>query len=260
LLFVAAAGNNGDDNDGPNSNSMYPATYDLENIISVAATDYDDKRPNWSNYGVTSVEVAAPGKSIYSTTRNDTYESWDGTSMATPFVAGLAALIWHTNTNLTYSQVKDRILNGVDTKSSLDGEVLTGGRINAYNSIQNLPSPPSSLAATAASSSQIDLSWTDNSYGEEGFKIERKTGSGGAYDQIDTVGANVESYSDTGLSTSTTYYYRVRSYRSGQNSAYSNEADAIPSAASSSSGGGGGGGGGGCFISTAVDGSLPQLF
>jgi hypothetical protein len=106
------------------------------------------------------------------------------------------------------------------------------------------PAAPSGLSATTASSSQIDLSWTDNSSNETGFKIERKTG--GTYAQIDTVSANVISYSSTGLTASTTYYYRVRAYNSGGNSSYSSEASATTSAAS----GGGGGGGGGCFINT----------
>jgi hypothetical protein len=93
---------------------------------------------------------------------------------------------------------------------------------------------PSSLSASAASSSQINLSWTDASTGEDGFKIERKTGAGGTYAEIATVGANTTSYSDTGLSASTTYYYRVRAYKGGDYSDYSNEA----SATTQSSGGG----------------------
>ncbi len=89
-----------------------------------------------------------------------------------------------------------------------------------------VPVAPSSLTATAASSSQINLSWTDNSTNETGFKIERKTGSGGTWSQIATVGAGVTSYSNTGLSAFTTYYYRVRATNSAGDSAYSNEASA----------------------------------
>jgi hypothetical protein len=169
--------------------------------------------------------------------------------MAAPHVSGLAALIWSADGSLTYTQVKERILNGLDTRSSLEGKILTGGRINAKNSILNTPSPPSNLAPTAVSSSRIDLTWTDNSYGETGFKIERKTGSGGTYSQIATVAANATSYSDTGLSGATTYYYRVSSYNSAGDSSYSNEAHATTLSSSS------GGGGGLCFIATAVYGS-----
>ncbi len=77
---------------------------------------------------------------------------------------------------------------------------------------------PSDLSAVATSSSQINLSWADHSTTETGFKIERKTGSGGTYAQIATVGTNVTNYSDTGLSAATTYYYRVRSNTASSNS------------------------------------------
>jgi C1A family cysteine protease/transcriptional regulator CtsR len=87
------------------------------------------------------------------------------------------------------------------------------------------PNAPSNLIATPISSSQINLTWQDNSGDETGFKIERKTGSG-SYSQIATVGAGVTSYSNSGLSTSTTYYYRVRAYSAAGNSNYSNEASA----------------------------------
>ena len=116
-----------------------------------------------------------------------------------------------------------------------------------------LPAAPSGLSATAASSSSINLAWTDNSGGETGYKIERKTGVGGTYSQVGTVGANLTSYSNTGLSASTTYYYRVRAYNMTGDSTQSNEAEATTSA--DDGGGGGGGGGGGCFIAAAAFGS-----
>ncbi|MFC1814928.1 CFI-box-CTERM domain-containing protein [Thermodesulfobacteriota bacterium] len=121
---------------------------------------------------------------------------------------------------------------------------LTGTGVDPY------PVSPSDLLATAISSNQIDLNWTDKSSGEIGFMIERKTGSAGTYSQIDTVSADVTTYSDTGLSEATIYYYRVRAYNSAGNSIYSSEASATTSSPS-----GGGGGGGGCFIATAAYGS-----
>jgi len=88
------------------------------------------------------------------------------------------------------------------------------------------PAAPSDLEAVAVSSSQINLAWTDNSDNEAGFKIERRAAVGGTYSQIAIVGANVESYSNTGRSASTEYYYRVRAYSAAGNSNYCDEASA----------------------------------
>ena len=133
-------------------------------------------------------------------------------------------------------------------------------RVRAYNTSGNssyssevsaltFPAPPSGLSASASSTSQINLSWTDNSGGETGFRIERKTGTGGTYSEIATPSANTTTYSDTGLSASTTYYYRVRAYNASGNSTYSSETSATTPSSE------GGGGGGGCFIATAAYGS-----
>ncbi|MFA9612972.1 MAG: fibronectin type III domain-containing protein, partial [Deltaproteobacteria bacterium] len=170
-----------------------------------------------------------------------------GTSMATPHVSGLAALLLADDPGLSAIQVKERILNGAEVKSGLAGVLLTAARINAYYSIRNVPAPPSSLSAAAASSSGINLTWSDSSYGEDGFKIERKMDVGGIYAQIAATAANTTTYSDTGLDKSTTYYYRIRSYNGTNNSDFSAETSATTPAPSS----GGGGGGGGCFIATA---------
>jgi subtilisin family serine protease len=193
------------------------------------------------------VEVTA-AENTYPNPQDQYYQYFNGTSMATPHVAGLAALIWSLDLGQTYTEVKERILNSVAVKSGLAGLLLTGGRINAYYSIRNVPAPPSSLSAAAASSSGINLTWSDSSYGEDGFKIERKTDIGGIYTQVAATAANTTTYRDTGLDKSTTYYYRIRSYNGTNNSDFSVEA----SATTTSSDGGGGGGGGPCFIATAA--------
>ncbi|MCD6398087.1 MAG: fibronectin type III domain-containing protein [Spirochaetaceae bacterium] len=120
---------------------------------------------------------------------------------------------------------------------------ITKPRVNLRAAVALFAVPPSGLSATTASSNEIDLSWTDNSSDETGFKIERKTGSGGTYSEIATVSADITSYSNIELTASTTYYYHVRVYSSSGDSNYSSETNAATSAAS--------GGGGGCFISTA---------
>jgi subtilisin family serine protease len=197
------------------------------------------------------VSVSA-AESTYLNPQDQYYQYFDGTSMATPHVSGLAALLLANDPGLSAIQIKERILNGVEVKSDLAGKILTGGRINAYNSIRNVAAPPSGLSAAAASSSGINLTWSDRSYGEDGFKIERKMDVGGMYAQVATTAANTTAYSDTGLAESTTYYYRIRSYNGTNNSDFSAEVSATtPAPADDGGGGGGGGGGGPCFITAA---------
>jgi hypothetical protein len=126
--------------------------------------------------------------------------------------------------NVLGSMVLDFNSDRVDAKF-LD----RAGNPQDYFTIRKGVAAPSSLTATAVTTSQIDLAWVDNSYNENGFKIERKisqSGTTGAYTMIATVGANVRSYSNTGLTAATTYYYRIQAYNSGGNSLYSNEANA----------------------------------
>ena len=139
-VFICAAGN-GDDYGNPINIDSYPfspAGLSCSNIVSVAATDTTDTLASWSNYGATTVDVAAPGVSIYSTLPSNSYGYKSGTSMATPHVAGLAALVKAVNSGYTAAQIKSAILSGVDTVSGLSGKCVTGGRVNAYRSIQNL--------------------------------------------------------------------------------------------------------------------------
>lgn len=413
-IVVCAAGNGGLDVIGDNNDAIpsYPASYSSPNIISVAATNFNDSLAGFSNYGATSVDVAAPGVNIYSTIparesilldnfgdgnlsspdwttggspntwtvrsgrlvdspgnyQNNTnswvqteafsfsgkqgcklsfklkldtltgdvlyieasldninwtaindysgttiglfinivedltgydgesnvyiryrlktsssatddgtyiddvkitcasntydgteYEYEDGTSMAAPHVSGVAGLILANNPGLDHYQVKAVILNSADPKTSLNGKVLTGGRLNANNAVLGLPTVPTGLSAIVVSQSQINLSWTDNADDESGFIIERRRGANGNFSEIASVGADITSYPDTGLSQGTTYYYRVRVFggESG-NFSYSNEDNSSTlstPASNTSSGGGGGGGGGSCFIATAAYGS-----
>jgi len=132
ILFVAAAGNDHSDND---AKPHYPASYDLNNVISVAAVDRNDELTTFSNFGATSVDVAAPGQQIVSTWLEHGFEEKQGTSMATPFVAGVAALVLSTNPGISIDELRLRLLNSVDVVPGLKSKVATGGRINAAKSV-----------------------------------------------------------------------------------------------------------------------------
>ena len=147
VLLVVAAGNESSDNDSVPS---YPGNFSADNILVVAATNSSDVLTNFSNYGVTKVDVAAPGSDILSTTPSDSYQSFSGTSMATPHVAGLAALIKGVNPTLGYADIKTIIMNTVDSQASLLGRIVTGGRINAASAIAvaisgTVPTPPTDV-------------------------------------------------------------------------------------------------------------------
>lgn len=133
VLFVAAAGNDGKNND---SYGSYPANFKLDNIISVAATDNRDQLPTWSDFGGRSVHLAAPGVNIFSTIPGG-YDTYSGTSMATPHVSGAAALLWSMNRSWTYREIKARLMSTVDPVAGLRGKVISGGRLNIYNALTN---------------------------------------------------------------------------------------------------------------------------
>jgi len=133
ILFVAAAGNSGTDND---KRAHYPSNYDLPNVISVAATDRTDALTSFSNFGLKSVHIAAPGRDIESTWLGNAYRDASGTSMAAPQVAGVAALVLSAEPNLTVAQLRNRLLSSVDKLPNLAGKVSSGGRLNAAKALE----------------------------------------------------------------------------------------------------------------------------
>jgi len=280
----------------------------VSSAIAVGATTDDDAETEFNSWHSELLDLFAPGHSVYSSTADSdsSFGSWDGTSMAAPHVAGAWALLRQKNAELSVSELLDAVSNtGVEVTTICQGQSGTKPRVQIDAALNSntllIIAAPSNLAATAVSETRVDLSWTDNSSNESGFKIERKAGeiisdsdenrwesdgtegdsdgtegdlifirsvSGGnnadTYVQIATVSENVSTYSDTDFNDGITYYYRVRSYNSNEDSDYSNEATAT---SVNSSGGGGGGrgdesrgsvdgsGGGGCFIATAAFGS-----
>ncbi|MBX4197388.1 S8 family serine peptidase [Candidatus Saccharibacteria bacterium] len=138
ILFVAAAGNSTVNND---TSPTYPCSYNTLNEICVAATDSHDALAGFSNYGLKSVDLAAPGSGIYSTTPGNTYTSMSGTSMATPHVAGAAALALSTGYQSVWT-LRATMMRAVDPLTSLNGYVVTGGRLNACKIIPACSSLP----------------------------------------------------------------------------------------------------------------------
>ena len=136
VVFCAAAGNDGKDID---DEPTYPASYDASNIIAVAASDQDDKLANFSNYGANSVDVAAPGTNILSTYPDNQYAYLQGTSMATPNVAGAIALLASEYPNSTVAERKAMILDNVEKKSAFNGKMTTGGRVNINDALEDEP-------------------------------------------------------------------------------------------------------------------------
>jgi thermitase len=148
VLFVAAAGNGhegkGYDNDS-DAKPGVPASYDNDNIISVAAIDVNNNLGSFSNWGKNSVDIAAPGVKVFSTTVGGKYSdtvipvlgaNWDGTSMACPHVAGAAALYWSAHPEKTYKQVKDAILNSAKKTAATDGKMVSNGKLSVENLMQ----------------------------------------------------------------------------------------------------------------------------
>jgi hypothetical protein len=125
---VAAAGNN---NANLDSSPAYPASYSVDNVVAVAATDQNNKLPSWSNYGAHSVLLAAPGVSILSTTPNNHYQLYSGTSMAAPHVTGVLALLESRNPTWTYKQVITQVAQTADPITWLKGKVVSAGLLDA---------------------------------------------------------------------------------------------------------------------------------
>lgn len=161
MLFVASAGNFGAD---LNVDPFYPAAFDLDNILAVTSIDYDDKLPGDAGYGLGVVDIAAPGVEIYARGKYG-YGFDDGTSYATAFVSGAAALFWDLHPQLGYLEVKNRILSRARINKSLKGKIQGGRVLHLANLLQNvlvvdlddLRGSPYAFDDTARSSLEVHL-------------------------------------------------------------------------------------------------------
>ncbi|HEX8834846.1 MAG TPA: S8 family serine peptidase, partial [Abditibacteriaceae bacterium] len=135
ILNLVAAGNEATNNDATPS---YPASYDSPSILAVAASDQNDNVARFSNYGATKVDLAAPGVDIYSTyfPGDGSYASTSGTSMATPMVAGAAALLYAFSPTQTVASMKTLLMETVDPLPQWEGKTVTGGRLNLGRALQ----------------------------------------------------------------------------------------------------------------------------
>src|SRR6266705_1487758 len=226
VTYAVAAGNS-------SSDACFFSPSSAPSALTVAASDQNDAKAGFSNYG-SCVDLYGPGVSITSdwNSSDAATNTISGTSMASPHVTGGAALYLQGHPSALPAEVGQAIKNAA-TPGKITGNPSGTPNLLLYTkdfSAGPPPSPPaapSNLNAQAVSSSEIDLTWVDNAGDEDGFKIERCQGSGCTnFTEITTVGANVTSYANSGLSPSTTYRYRVRAFNAGGSSGYSNEAEA----------------------------------
>lgn len=127
ILFVCAAGNSGEDTDRM---AHYPSSYDLEGVLSVAALAPNETMAGFSNWGATSVDVAAPGVDVLSTLPDGNYGFASGTSMASPFVAGVAALVAEQDPRMPIPKIRSRVLDGATGVPDFAKRLVTGGRLS----------------------------------------------------------------------------------------------------------------------------------
>jgi subtilisin family serine protease len=221
LLLVAAAGNYG--------SVVYPAAY--SSVVAVSATDDNDNLAYFSSTG-SKVELAAPGDNIYSTC-NGSYDWMSGTSMASPHVAGTAALVWAANPTWSNDDVRYQLQNTAEDLGLLSTEqgygLVDAAKAVGVDTDTTPPAKVTGLTVTPVSWAQLDLAWDDNTETDlNHYNVYRSTTSGVSYNLVASPTTN--SYSDVGLTASTKYYYVVKAVdNSGNEGEASDEASGTTS-------------------------------
>ncbi|MBN4073480.1 S8 family serine peptidase [Mariprofundus ferrooxydans] len=237
-VIVVAAGNA-----NTNTNAVNPAS--CTGVIAVAAHGPASLKAGYSNFGAEVAVMAPGGEQIVNGDANGVLSTLDGgttvalndnafvfyqgTSMASPHVAGLVALMFAVNPTLSPAQVKSALQNSVrpfvaagfcasNPNNCGTGIVDAQATLAAVSTAS--PAAPTTLSAIAVSATQINLAWVDASSNETGFKIERSADGGTTFVQIATTAANATSFANTGLPASTTFHYRVRAFNNFINSAF----------------------------------------
>ncbi len=175
-LFVAAAGNNGGNNDAA---PMYPASYDIPNVIAVAATTDYDYLASFSNYGDNTVHLGSPGTYILSTIDGDDFGTSSGTSMAAPFVAGTAAQMKVESPNMLGYQLRSILMGETTTVAQLNGKVQTNGRLDSFGAVAYAKVATVSATQPAYSANFGDRDLASSMAGGAGCGLVHKLNQGG---------------------------------------------------------------------------------
>jgi PKD repeat protein len=238
VTYTVSAGNRGEDRPPRLQLACNQSPARVRQALTAAATDQLDQKPSWSSYGEC-VDLFAPGEGITRPTAlgDDTWResSW-GTSFSAPLVAGVAALYLQGEPTASPAQVFAAVIHATTKNIVTNAGSGTSANHLLYSqawgdAVQppppSPPNAPAGLVAEAVSASRIEVTWTDNSGDEDGFRIERCVGDGCAeFVHHTEVGRDVTGYSDAGLVAETTYRYRVAAFNTGGQSGWSGVAEA----------------------------------
>ncbi len=224
VVFCAAAGN---DSRNIDNNPVYPASYSATNIITVAASDQDDKLASFSNYGKKTVEVSAPGTNILSTYPEDKYAYLQGTSMATPNVVGTVAILASANPSSTVNERIKAIENSVDIKDDLTNKISTNGRVNTYKAVKSLNgdsdenSKPKANddSATTEYETEVTIDVLKNDSDADGDTLTIKSTTKPSHGTVQIENNKVKYTPDNGFSGDDSFKYTISDGNGGEDSA-----------------------------------------